>query len=41
MTTQALNSDMLGRRLFSFGVITDGHVNQGEDDRNSPFGSTA
>ena len=30
-------SDGLGRRLFSFGVITDTHLNQGEDDCNSPF----
>jgi hypothetical protein len=27
----------LGRRLFSFGVITDTHVNQGEDECNSPY----
>jgi len=27
----------LGTRLFSFGVITDTHVNQGEDDCNSPY----
>jgi metallophosphoesterase superfamily enzyme len=37
MTTESLNPDTLGRRLFSFGVITDTHVNQGEDDCNSPF----
>ncbi len=30
-------SEDLGRRLFSFGVITDTHLNQGEDDCNSPF----
>ncbi len=29
--------DDLGRRLFSFGVITDTHLNQGEDNCNSPF----
>ena len=29
MTTESLNPDTLGRRLFSFGVITDTHVNQG------------
>lgn len=27
----------LGERLFSFGVMTDTHLNQGEDDCNSPF----
>ena len=27
----------LGNRLFSFGVITDTHLNPGEDDCNSPF----
>ncbi|NQV83111.1 MAG: metallophosphoesterase [Rhodospirillales bacterium] len=27
----------LGHRLFSFAVITDTHLNQGEDDCNSPF----
>ena len=37
MTSEPLNSDPLGRHLFSFGVITDTHVNQGEDDCNSPF----
>jgi len=37
MTIEPLNPDTLGRRLFSFGVITDTHVNQGEDDCNSPF----
>jgi len=30
-------SEDLGRRLFSFGVIIDAHLNQGEDDCNSPF----
>ncbi len=30
-------SEDLGQRLFSFGVITDTHLNQGEDDCNSPF----
>ena len=30
-------SEDLGGRLFSFGVITDTHLNQGEDDCNSPF----
>ena len=29
--------DKLGKRLFSFGLITDTHLNQGEDDCNSPF----
>ncbi len=28
-----------GRHLFSFGIITDTHVNQGEDETNSPFES--
>lgn len=37
MTTEPSNPDTLGRRLFSFGVITDTHVNQGEDDCNFPF----
>lgn len=37
MTGQLANSDTLGRRLFSFGVITDTHLNQDEDDCNSPF----
>ena len=37
MTTKLANPDTLGRRLFSFGVITDTHVNQGEDDCNSPY----
>ena len=32
MTIEPLNPDTLGRRLFSFT-----HVNQGEDDCNSPF----
>jgi len=27
----------LGERLYSIGVITDTHINQGEDDCNSPF----
>ena len=27
----------LGKRLFTVGVITDTHLNQGEDDCNSPF----
>ena len=27
----------LGKRLFTIGVITDTHLNQGEDDCNSPF----
>jgi len=30
-------SGPLGGRLFSFAVITDTHLNQGEDDCNSPF----
>ena len=29
--------DDLGSRLFTFAVITDTHLNQGEDDCNSPF----
>ena len=29
--------DDLGPNLFSFGVITDTHINQGEDDCNSPY----
>jgi len=29
--------DNLGSRLFTFAVITDTHLNQGEDDCNSPF----
>ncbi len=37
MTTASANADTLGRRLFSFGVITDTHLNQGEDDCNSPY----
>ncbi len=37
MTTESANPDTLGRRLFSFGVITDTHLNQGEDDCNSPY----
>lgn len=37
MTTASANVDTLGRRLFSFGVITDTHLNQGEDDCNSPY----
>ncbi len=37
MTTESANPGTLGRRLFSFGVITDTHVNQGEDDCNSPY----
>ena len=37
MTAESANPDTLGRRLFSFGVITDTHLNQGEDDCNSPF----
>ena len=27
----------LGGRLFTIGVITDTHLNQGEEDCNSPF----
>ena len=27
----------LSARLFTFGVITDTHLNQGEEDCNSPF----
>jgi hypothetical protein len=34
---EKIMSDDLGRRLFSFGVITDTHLNQGEDNCNSPF----
>jgi len=30
-------TDDLGARLYTFGVITDTHLNQGEDDCNSPF----
>ena len=37
MTADTAISPTLGPRLFSFGVITDTHVNQGEDDCNSPF----
>ena len=37
MITKSLNHDTLGRRLFSFGVITDTHLNQGEDNCNSPY----
>ncbi len=31
--------DAPGRHLFSFGIITDTHVNQCEDETNSPFES--
>ena len=34
--TTAKSSD-LGARLFSYAVITDTHLNQGEDECNSPF----
>ena len=37
MTTESANPETLGRRLFSFGVITDTHLNQGGDDCNSPY----
>jgi len=30
-------ADDLGARRYAFGVITDTHLNQGEDDCNSPF----
>lgn len=30
-------TDDLGARLYTFGVITDTHLNQGEEDCNSPF----
>lgn len=30
-------TDDLGTRLFTIGVITDTHLNQGEEDCNSPF----
>ncbi len=33
----AAESPDLGARLFSYGVITDTHLNQGEDECNSPF----
>ncbi len=36
-----MQKNELGRRLFSFGVITDTHVNQGEDDCNSPYEANA
>ncbi|MBT7645891.1 MAG: serine/threonine protein phosphatase [Rhodospirillaceae bacterium] len=39
MTDETATRDGLGPRLFSFGVITDTHVNQGEDDCNSPYES--
>ena len=39
MTGSLNRSTAPGRRLFSFGVITDTHVNQGEDETNSPFES--
>ena len=37
MTADTAIIPTLGPRLFSFGVITDTHVNQGEDDCNSPY----
>ena len=37
MTIESADPIKLGRRLFSFGVITDTHLNQGEDDCNSPY----
>ncbi|MEE2981364.1 MAG: metallophosphoesterase [Pseudomonadota bacterium] len=37
MTADTAISPILGPRLFSFGVVTDTHVNQGEDDCNSPY----
>lgn len=39
MTRPPNRSTAPGRRLFSFGIITDTHVNQGEDETNSPFES--
>lgn len=39
MTGPRNRSTAPGRRLFSFGIITDTHVNQGEDETNSPFES--
>ena len=33
----AAESPDLGARLFSYAVITDTHLNQGEDECNSPF----
>ncbi|MCY4607671.1 MAG: metallophosphoesterase [bacterium] len=39
MTGPRNRSTAPGRHLFSFGIITDTHVNQGEDETNSPFES--
>ncbi len=32
-----MTTDTLGRRLFTYAVITDTHLNQGEEECNSPF----
>ena len=39
MTGSLNRSTAPGGHLFSFGIITDTHVNQGEDETNSPFES--